>query len=136
MESGRGGSDDRGSAIRERTGNASSSRPLNDGRWSTLSHSTPLQRHSLTTLCATASKSRHLKRGVKEVVKSIRKGEKGSVFSLLRSLRVVLRLLWDRIIVLAADISPVDILTHLPLLAEEASCPYIVRHHSPSPQFQ
>ncbi|SCV73741.1 BQ2448_6171 [Microbotryum intermedium] len=53
-----------------------------------------------------ASKSRHLKRGVKEVVKSIRKGEKG-------------------IVVLAADISPLDILTHLPLLAEEASCPYV-----------
>ncbi|BGP18083.1 hypothetical protein JCM10213_006526 [Rhodosporidiobolus nylandii] len=53
-----------------------------------------------------ASKSRHLKRGVKEVVKSIRKGEKG-------------------IVVLAADISPVDILTHIPLLAEEANCPYI-----------
>ncbi|BGP41812.1 snoRNA-binding protein [Rhodotorula kratochvilovae] len=53
-----------------------------------------------------ASKSRHLKRGVKEVVKSIRKGEKG-------------------IIVLAADISPLDILTHIPLLAEEANCPYI-----------
>ncbi|GAA6004216.1 hypothetical protein JCM10207_002487 [Rhodosporidiobolus poonsookiae] len=53
-----------------------------------------------------ASKSRHLKRGVKEVVKSLRKGEKG-------------------IIVLAGDISPVDILTHIPLLAEEANCPYI-----------
>ncbi|GAA5977125.1 hypothetical protein JCM10908_004864 [Rhodotorula pacifica] len=53
-----------------------------------------------------ASKSRHLKRGVKEVVKSIRKGEKG-------------------IVVLAADISPLDILTHIPLLAEEANCPYI-----------
>ncbi|KAM0790095.1 hypothetical protein ACM66B_005423 [Microbotryomycetes sp. NB124-2] len=53
-----------------------------------------------------ASKSRHLKRGVKEVVKSIRKGEKG-------------------IIVLAADISPVDILTHIPLLAEESNCPYV-----------
>jgi len=55
-----------------------------------------------------ASKSRHLKRGVKEVVKSLRKGEKG-------------------IVVLAADISPLDILTHLPLLAEESACPYIVR---------
>merc|ERR1712080_399028 len=53
-----------------------------------------------------ASKSRHLKRGVKEVVKSIRKGEKG-------------------IVVLAADISPLDIFTHIPLLAEEANCPYI-----------
>ncbi|GAA5877475.1 hypothetical protein JCM8547_001084 [Rhodosporidiobolus lusitaniae] len=53
-----------------------------------------------------SSKCRHLKRGVKEVVKSIRKGEKG-------------------IVVLAADISPMDILTHIPLLAEEANCPYI-----------
>lgn len=32
-----------------------------------------------------------------------------------------------RIVVLAADISPLDILTHIPLLAEEANCPYIVR---------
>lgn len=31
------------------------------------------------------------------------------------------------IVVLAADISPLDILTHIPLLAEEANCPYIVR---------
>ncbi|GAA5930346.1 hypothetical protein JCM1841_005881 [Sporobolomyces salmonicolor] len=53
-----------------------------------------------------ASKSRHLKRGVKEVVKSLRKGEKG-------------------IVVLAADISPLDILTHIPVLAEESNCPYI-----------
>lgn len=33
----------------------------------------------------------------------------------------------NSIVVLAADISPLDILTHLPLLAEEANCPYIVR---------
>lgn len=26
---------------------------------------------------------------------------------------------------MAADISPMDILTHIPLLAEEASCPYV-----------
>lgn len=57
-------------------------------------------------LRSAASKSRHLKRGVKEVVKSIRKGDKG-------------------LVILAADISPIDILTHLPLLAEEAGCPYI-----------
>lgn len=37
-----------------------------------------------------------------------------------------------RIVVLAADISPLDILTHLPLLAEEANCPYIVRFSPPS----
>lgn len=32
-------------------------------------------------LTLAASKTRHLKRGVKEVVKSVRKGEKGLVFS-------------------------------------------------------
>lgn len=59
---------------------------------------------------------------MKEVVKSIRKGEKGYVGGSLDSTANP-----RSIIVLAADISPVDILTHLPLLAEEASCPYIVR---------
>jgi len=53
-----------------------------------------------------ASKARHLKRGVKEVVHSLRKGEKG-------------------LIVLAADISPIDIISHLPLMCEESSNPYI-----------
>ena len=94
--------------------------------------------------CLTASKSRHLKRGVKEVVKSVRKGEKGWVLSFLgtrcgRQAVVTARRPLGasqrsadprshrRIIVLAADISPVDILTHIPLLAEEANCPYIVR---------
>ncbi|CEQ40110.1 SPOSA6832_01700, partial [Sporobolomyces salmonicolor] len=57
-------------------------------------------------LAKTNKHSRHLKRGVKEVVKSLRKGEKG-------------------IVVLAADISPLDILTHIPVLAEESNCPYI-----------
>ena len=30
-----------------------------------------------------------------------------------------------RFVIMAADISPMDILTHIPLLAEEASCPYV-----------
>ena len=29
------------------------------------------------------------------------------------------------LVVMAADISPMDVLTHIPLLAEEANCPYI-----------
>ncbi|KAG8760561.1 snoRNA-binding protein, partial [Ceratobasidium sp. 428] len=53
-----------------------------------------------------ASKGRQVKRGVKEVVKSIRKGEKG-------------------LLILAADISPIDIISHLPVMAEDASIPYI-----------
>ncbi|TFK75904.1 L30e-like protein [Pluteus cervinus] len=53
-----------------------------------------------------AAKARQVKRGVKEVVKGIRKGEKG-------------------LLVLAADISPIDIISHLPVLSEEAQIPYV-----------
>jgi len=53
-----------------------------------------------------ASKGRQVKRGVKEVVKSIRKGEKG-------------------LLILAADISPIDIISHLPVMAEDALIPYV-----------
>lgn len=48
-----------------------------------------------------ASKARQLKRGVKEVVKALRKGEKG-------------------LLLLASNITPIDVISHLPLLAEEA----------------
>jgi len=53
-----------------------------------------------------ASKQRQVKRGVKEVQKGMRKGDKG-------------------LLVIAADISPIDILSHLPVLAEECSIPYV-----------
>lgn len=53
-----------------------------------------------------ASKARQVKRGVKEIVKGIRKGEKG-------------------LLILAADIYPMDIISHLPVLSEEAQIPYI-----------
>ncbi|KAK7061725.1 hypothetical protein R3P38DRAFT_2494737 [Favolaschia claudopus] len=53
-----------------------------------------------------AAKARQVKRGVKEVVKGIRKGEKG-------------------LLILAADINPIDIISHLPVLSEEAQIPYI-----------
>ncbi|KIP10626.1 hypothetical protein PHLGIDRAFT_101064 [Phlebiopsis gigantea 11061_1 CR5-6] len=53
-----------------------------------------------------ASKQRQVKRGVKEVVKGIRKGEKG-------------------LLVLAADITPIDIISHLPVMSEDAGVPYV-----------
>eukprot|EP00271_Cylindrocystis_brebissonii_P014461 TRINITY_DN35803_c0_g1_i1.p1 TRINITY_DN35803_c0_g1~~TRINITY_DN35803_c0_g1_i1.p1 ORF type:complete len:161 (+),score=53.04 TRINITY_DN35803_c0_g1_i1:192-674(+) len=53
-----------------------------------------------------ASAGKQLKRGVKEVVKALRKGQKG-------------------ICLIAGDISPVDVITHLPILCEEADVPYI-----------
>ncbi|GFO31279.1 H/ACA ribonucleoprotein complex subunit 2-like protein [Plakobranchus ocellatus] len=46
-----------------------------------------------------------LRKGIKEVQKSLRKGEKG-------------------IVVLAGDVSPMDIISHIPVVCEEADIPY------------
>ncbi|KAG0030020.1 snoRNA-binding protein [Podila clonocystis] len=53
-----------------------------------------------------AAKAKHVKRGVKEVVKGLRKGEKG-------------------LVLIAGDISPMDVITHVPVLCEENDVPYI-----------
>ncbi|CAH6718442.1 H/ACA ribonucleoprotein complex subunit Nhp2p [[Candida] jaroonii] len=53
-----------------------------------------------------ASKAKHVKRGVKEVVKSLRKGEKG-------------------LVIIAGDISPPDVISHIPVLCEDSSVPYV-----------
>ncbi|KAG6543757.1 hypothetical protein Mapa_014941 [Marchantia paleacea] len=53
-----------------------------------------------------AAKSKQLRRGVKEVVKALKKGQKG-------------------LCIIAGDISPIDVITHVPILCEEADVPYI-----------
>lgn len=53
-----------------------------------------------------ATKVKGIKRGVKEVVKGIRKGDKG-------------------VCIIAGDISPVDVISHIPVLCEENDIPYI-----------
>lgn len=53
-----------------------------------------------------ATKVKGIKRGVKEVVKSIRKGEKG-------------------VCIIAGDISPIDVISHIPVLCEENDIPYV-----------
>mmetsp|Transcript_71718 Transcript_71718/g.149706 ORF Transcript_71718/g.149706 Transcript_71718/m.149706 type:complete len:147 (-) Transcript_71718:147-587(-) len=57
-------------------------------------------------LVKAASKEKNVRRGVKEVVKAVRKGEKG-------------------ICVIAGDISPIDVISHLPCLCEDNSVHYI-----------
>ena len=52
-----------------------------------------------------AAAAKNIKRGVKEVVKALRKGEKG-------------------LVVLAGDISPVDVISHIPVLCEDGEVPY------------
>ena len=51
-------------------------------------------------------KIKGVKRGVKEVGKSLRKGLKG-------------------LIIFAADVSPIDVISHLPIQCEDKSIPYI-----------
>jgi len=53
-----------------------------------------------------ASEEKAIRRGVKEVVKALRKGEKG-------------------LCIIAGDISPIDVITHLPVLCEDNDVPYI-----------
>lgn len=51
-------------------------------------------------------KKKTVKRGVKEVQKALRKGHKGLVF-------------------IAGDISPIDVVSHLPVMCEEKNVPYV-----------
>jgi|EP00978_Attheya_sp_CCMP212_P012350 H/ACA ribonucleoprotein complex subunit 2 len=60
----------------------------------------------LHKLVKKASSAKHIRRGVKEVVKGIRKGEKG-------------------LAIIAGDIFPIDVISHLPVLLEEAGVPYL-----------
>ncbi|KAH9311678.1 hypothetical protein KI387_026713 [Taxus chinensis] len=53
-----------------------------------------------------ASEAKCLLRGVKEVVKAIKRGKKG-------------------LCIIAGNISPIDVITHVPILCEEAEIPYI-----------
>ncbi|XP_004508607.1 H/ACA ribonucleoprotein complex subunit 2-like protein [Cicer arietinum] len=53
-----------------------------------------------------AAENKCIKRGVKEVVKSIRRGQKG-------------------VCVIAGNISPIDVIAHVPVLCEEAEIPYV-----------
>lgn len=60
----------------------------------------------LHKLVTKATKEKASKRGVKEAVKAIRKGSKG-------------------LVILAGDIYPIDVLSHVPVLCEEAGIPYV-----------
>ena len=60
----------------------------------------------LHKLVKKASSSKNVRRGVKEVVKGLRKGDTG-------------------LCVLAGDVFPLDVISHLPLLLEEKNVPYL-----------
>ena len=62
-----------------------------------------------------ATKHKCLKRGVKEVVKSLRKSPSATAAGLEP----------PGIVILAADISPMDVISHIPVLCEDHAVPYI-----------
>ena len=63
-----------------------------------------------------AAKNKALKRGVKEVVKSLRKSTTATTSGGGEA---------PGIVVLAADISPMDVISHIPVLCEDHGVPYI-----------
>ncbi|KAF3932032.1 hypothetical protein ABW20_dc0104193 [Dactylellina cionopaga] len=67
-----------------------------------------------------AAKTKALKRGVKEVVKALRKSPNHAISASSKPDAKTLPLL-----ILAADISPPDVISHLPVLAEDHGIPYI-----------
>src|ERR1700760_1600455 len=70
----------------------------------------------LTSFCAAAG-SKNLKRGVKEVVKALRKSPTVSASQTASSP--------PGIVILAADISPMDVISHIPVLCEDHNIPYV-----------
>ncbi|MCJ1359367.1 MAG: snoRNA-binding protein [Icmadophila ericetorum] len=62
-----------------------------------------------------AAKNKSLKRGVKEVVKSLRKSAPAAAAGNLP----------HGVVILAADISPMDVISHIPVLCEDHGVPYI-----------
>lgn len=64
-----------------------------------------------------AAGNKALKRGVKEVVKAVRKSPTPSANAPITTP--------SAIVVLAADISPMDVISHIPVLCEDHGIPYI-----------
>ena len=91
----------------------------------TFTHSHSTQAHEATLKgchanATTAASQRTLKRGVKEVVKALRKSPTSQPANSLSSSDLPLG-----IVVLAADISPMDVISHIPVLCEDHNIPYI-----------
>lgn len=73
------------------------------------------RKKKLTRSAPTAARNNTLKRGVKEVVKTLRKSAAASPSNTA----------FPGIVVIAADISPMDVISHIPVLCEDHNVPYI-----------
>ena len=74
-----------------------------------------------------AAKNKSLKRGVKEVVKSLRKSPTGvaATAAVSKGGPADDPPLPHGVVVLAADISPMDVISHIPVLCEDHGVPYL-----------
>ena len=79
----------------------------------------------MITLTSTATAGRALKRGVREVVKCITKGTKGYFFHGNSSRLCYMLIPNPRVCIIAGDISPIDVISHIPMLCEENDIPYV-----------
>lgn len=83
-------------------------------------------------LAKKGAKRKQIKRGVKEVVKALRKNTQGcaatATVDLANSSKHQAASYYTRfcrICIIAGDISPIDVVTHLPVLCEDRDIPYI-----------
>lgn len=87
----------------------------------------PLRPHETSTsildsivanvISTTAAVNKSLKRGVKEVVKALRKSAVPAANATIE--------IPSGVVILAADISPMDVISHIPVLCEDHGIPYI-----------
>lgn len=80
-------------------------------------YSTTQCAHLTNISSSTAAKQKCLKRGVKEVVKAVRKTTPADPATAQVSA--------PAIVILAADISPMDVISHIPVLCEDHNIPYV-----------
>lgn len=80
-----------------------------------MSHANPPQNppHPCSLSTTLAAKYKTLRRGVKEVVKAVRKSSTAASSPP------------HAVVILAADISPIDVITHSPILCEDHNTPYV-----------
>lgn len=76
-----------------------------------------IYRISLLTTPLIAAVNKSLKRGVKEVVKALRKSPIPAANAAID--------IPNGIVILAADISPMDVISHIPVLCEDHGIPYV-----------
>ena len=80
--------------------------------------------------CAAGQQKGFVRNGLKDVQRRIRLGENGLVSQTLparfcRALFLILFVNFFRLVIFAGDVTPVDIMCHMPAVCEEKKIPYV-----------